>query len=140
MHTAHIPGAGLGLFLTYATYMRRTQGAVKLGTVTPFFNNVVRSIPFSCDVCLKIVTLLNSPKIELSTKATPHRTCVSPPSLPPPLPPSSSLLCGILVFCTVFSVETEKHLTKDQILGLLRENGPANTGLTFIWLDHVTFM
>ena len=66
-----------------------TQGAVKLGTVTPFFNNVVRSIPFSCDICLKIVTLLNSPKIELSTKATPHRTCVSPPSLPSP---SSSLL------------------------------------------------
>ena len=35
-------GAGVGTFLTYATYMKRTQGAVKLGTITPFFNNIVR--------------------------------------------------------------------------------------------------
>ena len=37
-------GAGAGLFLTYATFMRRDQGAVKLGTVTPVVNNLVRSV------------------------------------------------------------------------------------------------
>ena len=36
-------GAGVGLFLTYSTFMKRTQGAVKLGTLTPFLNNIVRS-------------------------------------------------------------------------------------------------
>jgi len=79
-------GAGLGLFLTYATYMRRTQGSVKLGTVTPFFNNVV------------------------------------------------SLLCGLLVFSTVFSVQFQEGKTKEQVIDVLKENGPANTGLTFIWM------
>ena len=78
-------GAGLGTFLTFATFMRRSQGAVKLGSMTPFFNNVV------------------------------------------------SLVCGILVFSTVFSVQLQQGKTKGEIINTLGFNGEGNTGLTFIW-------
>ena len=78
-------GAGLGTFLTFATFMKRSQGAVKLGCMTPFFNNVV------------------------------------------------SLMCGILVFSTVFSVQKEDGLSQDEIVNTLQYNGEGNTGLTFIW-------
>ena len=77
--------AGLGIFLTYATFMKRTQGAVKLGTITPLLNNLV------------------------------------------------SLICGILIFSTVFSVQREVGQTKTQIVNTLQYNGPGNSGLTFIW-------
>ena len=80
-------GAGLGTFLTFATFMRRSQGAVKLGSMTPFFNNVV------------------------------------------------SMMCGILVFSTVFSVQRQEGAQVEDIVGTLRFNGPGNTGLTFIWYD-----
>ena len=77
--------AGLGMFLTYATFMKRTQGAVKLGTITPLFNNIV------------------------------------------------SMICGIMMFCTVFSVQRGIGQTKTQIVDTLQYNGPGNSGLTFIW-------
>jgi len=35
-------GAGSGLFLTYASYMTRRDGVVKLGTLLPAANNVIR--------------------------------------------------------------------------------------------------
>ena len=35
-------GAGSGLFLTYATYMTRRDGVVKLGTLLPAANNVIK--------------------------------------------------------------------------------------------------
>jgi len=108
-------GAGLGLFLTYATYMRRTQGAVKLGTVTPFFNNVVRYAL----MCPQYCNNFNGKPSALD------------PS--PPHPPPSSLLCGLLVFSTVFSVQFQEGKSKEEVIGVLKENGPANTGLTFIW-------
>ncbi len=45
-----------------------------------------------------------------------------------------SLLCGILIFSTVFSVQADKFgYDTPEIVALLKENGPANTGLTFIW-------
>ena len=71
--------------MTFATFMRRSQGAVKLGSMTPFFNNVV------------------------------------------------SLVCGILVFSTVFSVQLQQGKSKDEIISTLGFNGEGNTGLTFIW-------
>ena len=37
-------GGGIGVFLTYATYMKRTQGAVKMGVLTPVLNNLVRLV------------------------------------------------------------------------------------------------
>lgn len=80
-----LSGAGLGTFLTYATFMRRSQGAVKLGSMTPFFNNIV------------------------------------------------SLMCGVLVFSTVFAVQKKEGMDKESIVGTLQENGDGNTGLTFIW-------
>lgn len=43
-----------------------------------------------------------------------------------------SLLCGMLTYATVFSTQTP-YLNKTEIVDLLSENGPANTGLTFIW-------
>ena len=44
-----------------------------------------------------------------------------------------SLMCGILIFSTVFSVQRELGQTKNQIVNTLQYNGPGNTGLTFIW-------
>ncbi|XP_030843277.1 uncharacterized protein LOC755109 [Strongylocentrotus purpuratus] len=43
-----------------------------------------------------------------------------------------SLLCGMLTYATVFSTQSP-YLNKTEIVDLLSENGPANTGLTFIW-------
>ncbi|KAK3753539.1 hypothetical protein QZH41_018511, partial [Actinostola sp. cb2023] len=81
-------GAGVGLFLTYATFMTRTDDVVKIGTVLPACNNLI------------------------------------------------SLLCCITTFSTVFSVEMNKDepISKDDIVKLLKNNGKANTGLTFIWM------
>ena len=78
-------GGGSGSFLNYASFMKRSQGAVKLGVITPVSNNVV------------------------------------------------SLMCGILIFSTVFSVQLQRGVSKQEILETIRYNGPANTGLTFIW-------
>eukprot|EP00118_Oscarella_pearsei_P003316 m.13872 g.13872 ORF g.13872 m.13872 type:complete len:549 (+) comp25278_c0_seq2:3519-5165(+) len=79
-------GAAGGLFLTYATYMRRHDGVVTMGTLTPLANNFV------------------------------------------------SLCCGITIFCNVFSVlQMEGHDTA-YVVSVLKDNGPANTGLTFIWM------
>ena len=36
-----LTGAGAGIFLAYATYMTRSQGAVRLGTLTPIVNILV---------------------------------------------------------------------------------------------------
>lgn len=41
-YTSSLIGAGGALFLTYATYMKREQGVVKLGSTTPALNNLVR--------------------------------------------------------------------------------------------------
>lgn len=71
--------------MTYASFMKRSQGAVKLGTITPLLNNIV------------------------------------------------SLMCGILIFSTVFSVQRAQGRTDEDIVGTLRYNGPGNSGLTFIW-------
>ena len=46
-------GAGVGLFLTYATFMKRTHGSVRLGITTPLFNNVVRYQ--SCEGCASTI-------------------------------------------------------------------------------------
>ena len=78
-------GGGSGSFLNYASFMKRSQGAVKLGIVTPLINNCV------------------------------------------------SLICGILVFSTVFSVQLSQGYSQEYILSTLRFNGAGNSGLTFIW-------
>ncbi|XP_062520561.1 uncharacterized sodium-dependent transporter YocR-like [Corticium candelabrum] len=79
-------GAASALLLTYAIYMRRHDGIVSMGTITPLANNFV------------------------------------------------SLCCGIMIFCNVFSVLESEGRDKKYIVSVLKDNGPANTGLTFIWM------
>jgi NSS family neurotransmitter:Na+ symporter len=76
-------GAGWGLILTYAVYMRERE-----------------DVP------------LNAALIGLGNN-------------------SVSLLAGITIFCTVFA------LIPDQASEVLRTRGPANTGLTFIWIPQL---
>ncbi|XP_033119993.1 uncharacterized sodium-dependent transporter HI_0736-like isoform X2 [Anneissia japonica] len=78
-------GAGWGLFLTYAIYMRADIALVPIGLFTPLGNNIV------------------------------------------------SLTCGMLTYATVFSSRLQANDTIEEIVVILKENGPANTGLTFIW-------
>lgn len=79
-------GAASGIFLTYATYMKRTQGVVKLGLIAPVMNNVI------------------------------------------------SLVCGIMIFACVFSAKIIQKESMYDIIDTLKNSGPANTGLTFIWM------
>ncbi|XP_019637021.1 PREDICTED: uncharacterized protein LOC109479495 [Branchiostoma belcheri] len=47
-----------------------------------------------------------------------------------------SLMAGMMIFSTVFSTWTKVSPggDKDDLMKLLKTNGPANTGLTFIWM------
>ncbi|XP_077990757.1 putative sodium-dependent transporter HI_0736 [Glandiceps talaboti] len=45
-----------------------------------------------------------------------------------------SLMSGMMTFATVFSVETSAGLNQTEIVNILQSSGPANTGLTFIWM------
>ncbi len=76
-------GAGWGLILTYAVYMRERE-----------------DVP------------LNAALIGLGNN-------------------SVSLLAGITVFCTVFA------LLPENAAEVIRTSGPANTGLTFIWIPQL---
>ena len=76
-------GAGWGLILTYAIYMRRQEDVPLNAVLIGFGNNSV------------------------------------------------SLLAGTTVFCTVFA------LAPGNAQELIRTPGPANTGLTFIWIPQL---
>lgn len=43
-----------------------------------------------------------------------------------------SLLCGMTIFCNVFSFEYYKGSSITEIVDVLKTNGPFNTGITFI--------
>ncbi|KAL7060402.1 hypothetical protein AAHC03_09723 [Spirometra sp. Aus1] len=47
-----------------------------------------------------------------------------------------SLVCGFMIFATVFStlIATEPTLTIPQIVGIMKDTGPGSTGLTFTWI------
>lgn len=47
-----------------------------------------------------------------------------------------SLLAAIVVFGTVFAV-LGNELSRPDVLNLMRESGPASTGLTFIWMPQL---
>jgi len=81
-------GAGWGLILTYAIYMRRRHGVVKNAFVTAIGNNTV------------------------------------------------SLLAAITIFAAVFAIYGVNH-TREEILVVMKESGPASTGLTFIWIPQL---
>jgi NSS family neurotransmitter:Na+ symporter len=76
-------GAGWGLILTYAVYMREQEDVPLNAALIGFGNNSV------------------------------------------------SLLAGITIFCTVFA------LIPDQANEVLQTRGPANTGLTFVWIPQL---
>lgn len=46
---------------------------------------------------------------------------------------ANSLLCGMTVFCNVFSYEYQQGSDISEIVEVLKTNGPFNTGITFIW-------
>lgn len=47
-----------------------------------------------------------------------------------------SLICGIMLFATVFStmIALEPTISKPGILDIMKQAGPGSTGLTFIWI------
>ncbi|MGQ9621146.1 MAG: sodium-dependent transporter, partial [Bacteroidales bacterium] len=83
-------GAGWGLFMTYAAYMKKEHGCVGNAFLTGIGNNTV------------------------------------------------SILAGIMVFGTVFSIlKHEVGISNIQILEIMKDSGPASTGLTFIWMPQL---
>ena len=60
--------------------------------------------------------------------------CLFPLTLPCSADSVHSLLCGVTVFSTVFSVQVREGQPVNDIVETLKTNGEANTGLTFIWL------
>lgn len=47
-----------------------------------------------------------------------------------------SLICGMMIYAAVFSILIVSRgvLAKDEYLTILKDSGPASTGLTFIWI------
>ncbi|KAL5015281.1 hypothetical protein ScPMuIL_009551 [Solemya velum] len=47
-----------------------------------------------------------------------------------------SLICGIMIFATVFStmIVAEPFFSRARIVEIMKNSGPASTGLTFIWI------
>ncbi len=81
-------GAGWGLILTYAAYMRREDVVVKNAIITGVANNTV------------------------------------------------SLLAAMMIFGTVFAA-LGSELSRPEVLAVMKESGPASTGLTFIWIPQL---
>lgn len=82
-------GAGWGLFLTYAIYIKYKFGVVKNAFITAIGNNFI------------------------------------------------SLIAGVMIFSTVFSILIIDGQSQDFIIKTLRDSGPASTGLTFIWIPQL---
>lgn len=49
-----------------------------------------------------------------------------------------SLMAALMVFSTVFAIlQTDMGMTKPEVLEVMRNSGPASTGLTFIWMPQL---
>jgi neurotransmitter:Na+ symporter, NSS family len=49
-----------------------------------------------------------------------------------------SLMAALMVFSTVFAVlQTEMGMSRVEVLDIMRNSGPASTGLTFIWMPQL---
>jgi NSS family neurotransmitter:Na+ symporter len=81
-------GAGWGLILVYAAYMRPEHGVVRNGVLTGAGNNTV------------------------------------------------SLLAAMTIFGTVFAI-LGSQMGSAEVLTIMRESGPASTGLTFMWIPQL---
>jgi NSS family neurotransmitter:Na+ symporter len=81
-------GAGWGLILVYAAYMRPEHGVVRNGVLTGVGNNTV------------------------------------------------SMLAAMTIFGTVFAI-LGAQMPPAEVLGVMRDSGPASTGLTFMWIPQL---
>ncbi|MEM1127215.1 MAG: sodium-dependent transporter [Bacteroidota bacterium] len=81
-------GAGWGLILTYAAYMRASDSPVSNAFITGLGNNLV------------------------------------------------SMLAAITIFGTVFAA-LGAEMSRPEVLEIMRNSGPASTGLTFIWMPQL---
>jgi NSS family neurotransmitter:Na+ symporter len=81
-------GAGWGLILVYAAYMRPEHGVVRNGVLTGVGNNTV------------------------------------------------SMLAAMTIFGTVFAI-LGAQMGSAEVLTIMRESGPASTGLTFMWIPQL---
>jgi neurotransmitter:Na+ symporter, NSS family len=82
-------GAGWGLILTYAAYMRPQEHVVRSGLLTGIGNNTV------------------------------------------------SILAATMIFSTVFAILGAQGMGRAEILTIMRDSGPASTGLTFMWTPQL---
>lgn len=83
-------GAGWGLFITYAAYMKYEHGCVKNAFITGCGNNLI------------------------------------------------SLLSAMTIFGTVFAIlHTQMDKQIPEVMEIMRDSGPASTGLTFIWMPQL---
>ena len=82
-------GAGWGLILTYAAYMRPQEHVVRSGLLTGIGNNTV------------------------------------------------SILAATMIFSTVFAILGAQGMGRSEILTIMRDSGPASTGLTFMWTPQL---
>lgn len=48
-----------------------------------------------------------------------------------------SLIAAIIIFSTVFGTLGGMNMTDGQILNVMRDSGPASTGLTFMWMPQL---
>lgn len=81
-------GAGWGLILTYAIYMKKSDKITSSAFLTGILNNTV------------------------------------------------SLIAAIIIFATVFSI-LGANKSQIEVLAIMKDSGPASTGLTFIWLPQL---
>jgi NSS family neurotransmitter:Na+ symporter len=81
-------GAGWGLILVYAAYMRPEHGVVRNGVLTGAGNNTV------------------------------------------------SMLAAMTIFGTVFAI-LGSQMSSTEVLTIMRDSGPASTGLTFMWIPQL---
>lgn len=81
-------GAGWGLILTYAIYMKKTDSITSSAFQTGIGNNLV------------------------------------------------SMIAAIIIFSTVFAILGTQY-TQTEVLSIMKDSGPASTGLTFIWMPQL---
>lgn len=83
-------GAGWGMFITYAAYMKYEHGCVKNAFITGCGNNLI------------------------------------------------SLISAMTIFGTVFAIlHTQMDKEFSEVMNIMRDSGPASTGLTFIWIPQL---
>ncbi|XP_078585280.1 sodium- and chloride-dependent taurine transporter-like [Branchiostoma floridae x Branchiostoma japonicum] len=134
--------AGWGQYLVLGTSMAADQGAVQMGVLVPTANNAISLM--SAAIKKSKTSAGWGQYLVLGTSMAANQGAVQMGVLVPTANNAISLMSAAMTFATVFSMYT--RLNQGQSAGgavkLLKENGPANTGLTFIWMpilfSHMT--